>query len=66
MLHSLRLRRFMMVFLVDSLSYENMMKIINLKRALFFVFDSLEYPFDLRYMRHINSIAQSNLIRKQV
>ena len=56
----------MVVFLVDSLSYENMMKIINLKRALFFVFDSLEYPFDLRYMRHINSIAQSNLIKKQV
>ena len=50
-------------FLVDGLSYEDTMKIINLKRAWFFVFDSLEYPFDLRYMRHINSIVQNNLIR---
>ena len=36
---------------------------INLKHAWFFVFDSLEYPFDLRYLRHINSIIETNLIR---
>ena len=36
---------------------------INLKHAWFFVFDSLEYPFDLRYMRHINAIIETNLIR---
>ena len=48
---------------VDSLSYEDTTKIVNLKRAWFFVFDSLEYPFDLRYLRHINSIVQNNLIR---
>ena len=50
-------------FLVNSLSYEDTTKIINLKHAWFFVFDSLEYPFDLRYMRHINAIIETNLIR---
>lgn len=50
-------------FLVSSLSYEDTTKIINLKHAWFFVFDSLEYPFDLRYMRHINAIIETNLIR---
>ncbi len=50
-------------FLVNSLSYEDTTKIINLKHAWFFVFDSLDYPFDLRYMRHINAIIETNLIR---
>ena len=50
-------------FMVNSLSYEDTTKIINLKHAWFFVFDSLEYPFDLRYMRHINAIIETNLIR---
>ena len=50
-------------FLVNSLSYEDTTKIINLKHAWFFVFDSLEYPFDLRYLRHINAIIETNLIR---
>lgn len=50
-------------FLVDSLSYEDTTKIINLKHAWFFVFDSLVYPFDLRYLRHINAIIETNLIR---
>lgn len=48
---------------MNSLSYEDTTKIINLKHAWFFVFDSLEYPFDLRYMRHINAIIETNLIR---
>ena len=50
-------------FLVNSLSYEDTTKIINLKHAWFFVFDSLEYPFDIRYLRHVNAIIETNLIR---
>ena len=50
-------------FMVNSLSYEDTTKIINLKHAWFFVFDSLEYPFDIRYLRHVNAIIETNLIR---
>ena len=48
---------------IDSLTYEETTKIVNLKRAWYFIFDSLEYPFDFRYLRHLNSIIENNLIR---
>lgn len=48
---------------VDSLTYEDVTKIVNLKKAWYFIFDSIEYPLDLRYLRHINSIVQSNIMR---
>lgn len=36
---------------------------MNLKHAWTFLFDSLDYPFDIRYMRHMNAIIEANLIR---
>ncbi len=36
---------------------------MNLKHAWAFLFDSLDYPFDICYMRHMNAIIEANLIR---
>lgn len=36
---------------IDSLTYDDITKIVNLKHAWAFLFDSLDYPFDIRYMR---------------
>ncbi len=49
--------------MVSGLSYEDTTKIINLKHSWYFILDSLEYPFDLRYIRHINACVESNLIQ---
>ena len=52
--------------MVSGLSYEDTTKIINLKHSWYFILDSLEYPFDLRHIRHINACVESNLIQNAV
>lgn len=49
--------------MLHDFSYEDTTKIINLKRAWYFILNSLEYPFDIRYLRHLNSIIQNGLMK---
>ena len=50
-------------FPVNDLTIENTTKIVNLKRAWEFVLQTIVYPFDIRYMRHLNGIIENSLIR---
>ena len=51
-------------FSLPGFTYEDATKIINLKRSWFFILDTLDYPLDLRYLRHINGIIENNLISR--
>lgn len=48
---------------VSDLGYEDVAKIINLKHAWYFLLETLEYPVNLRYLRHLNFLIQSNIMR---
>ena len=49
--------------IVDTLSFDDITKIVNLKHAWAFILDTLDYPFDMRYIRHLNALIEANLIR---
>ena len=51
-------------FSLPGFTYEDATKIINLKRTWFFILDTLEYPFDFRYLRHINGLIENNLLSR--
>lgn len=50
---------------VPGLSLDDTIKINNLKRAWQFVFDTLNYPIDLRYIRQINSEIGKGVVFKE-
>ena len=48
---------------VSDITIENTTKIVNLKRAWEFVLETIDYPFDIRYLRHLNGMIEDGLIR---
>lgn len=48
---------------VEGMRFEDAEKIVNLKRAWFFILDNLSYPVDLNFIRHVNSLVQNGLSR---
>lgn len=47
-----------------DLSVQDVVAINNLKRGWQFILDTLDYPVDLRYIRQINNVVGSTLIRE--
>lgn len=47
---------------VASLSVDDTVKVNNLKHAWQFVFDTIDYPIDLRYIKQLNHLIGFNLV----
>ena len=47
---------------VAGLSVEDIVKVNNLKHAWQFIFDTIEYPLDLRYIRQINQEVGTGIV----
>lgn len=47
--------------IVSGLRSDDIIKITNLKNAWSFLFATIDYPFDVRYIRALNGIIQNNL-----
>ena len=48
--------------IVSGLKSEDIIKITNLKNAWAFLFETIDYPFDIRYLRALNGLIQNNLL----
>lgn len=46
---------------VAGLSVDDIVKINNLKKSWQFIFDTIDYPVDLRYIKQINQLVQNGL-----
>ena len=47
---------------VAGLSVEDIIKVNNLKHAWQFIFDTIDYPLDLRYIRQINLEVRNSIV----
>lgn len=47
---------------VAGLSVDDVVKVNNLKHAWEFVFETIDYPIDLRYIRQLNHIVGANIV----
>lgn len=47
--------------LIPAYSFEDITRIVNLKWAWYYIFDTLDYPFDIRYIKHLNSIIRRGI-----
>ena len=47
---------------VGGLSIEDVIKVNNLKHAWYFIFDTIDYPLDLRYIRQLNQEVGNGII----